>query len=112
NDAVDGCQDAERRSLDLLQSLEEGRVLSVSGFLNSIVDVRLEALEGMSFETFDAVPVAIDEDAAAGGGFGGGAAPDAVVVVFGGRGTLHEPGEEEGAVGRRTRDLFEDFNYD
>ncbi|EJK61768.1 hypothetical protein THAOC_17684, partial [Thalassiosira oceanica] len=67
NDAVDGCQDAERRSLDSLQSLEEGRVLSVSGFLNSIVDGRLEALEGMSFETFDAVPVTIDEDAATGG---------------------------------------------
>ena len=57
NAAVDECQAAERRSLDSLQSLEEERVLSVSRFLNAVVDGRLGALEGAAIGTPDPVPV-------------------------------------------------------
>ena len=57
NAAVDECQAAERRSLDELQSLEEERVLSVSRFLNAIVDGRCDALEGAAIGTPDSVPV-------------------------------------------------------
>ena len=67
NVAVEECQDAEKRSLDALQELEEGRVRSVSRYIDAVVDGRLEALRGMVFEAPEAAPVAIDGDGAADG---------------------------------------------